>query len=121
MGVDVVEVDRVARLVEKFPRAEDRLFTEGEQEYCRSRRRCYEHMAARFAAKEAVRKCLGTGLAQQVRWRDVEIVRTESGKPRVELSGEAAAHARRIGITSVEISLSHTASLALAQAVAISG
>ena len=119
IGVDIVEVPRVERLVRKHERVQERLFTQPEIDYCRARGKCYEHMAARFAAKEAVLKALGTGLVTGMRWTDVEVVNEESGRPRVRLGGEVAAFAEREGVQEVELSISHTSGLALAQALAV--
>jgi holo-[acyl-carrier protein] synthase len=121
VGVDLVGVDRIARLVEQHPTSEATLFTAREREYCRARRRCYEHMAARFAAKEAVLKSFGTGLAARMLWTDVEIVPARTGRPRVKLTGGVADWARRMGIADVDVSLSHTEGLAIAHAVAVWG
>jgi holo-[acyl-carrier protein] synthase len=114
-----VGVDRIERLVREHPRSESTLFTERESEYCRARRRCYEHMAARFAAKEAVLKSFGTGLGARMRWTDVEIVSARTGRPQVKLSGAVADFAERMGIADVDVSLTHTEQLAIAQAVAV--
>jgi holo-[acyl-carrier protein] synthase len=119
IGADIVEVARVKRLIERYERAEQRLFTEAEIDYCRARRNWHEHMAARFAAKEAVLKALGTGLGPGMRWTDVEVVNEENGRPVVRLSGEVAAFAEREGVEQLELSLSHTSELALAQALAV--
>ena len=119
IGVDIVEVPRVERLIRRYERAERRLFTEAEIGYCRARRNWHEHMAARFAAKEAVLKALGTGLGPGMRWTDVEVVNEENGRPVVRLSGEVAAFAERQGVQQLELSLSHTSRLALAQALAV--
>jgi holo-[acyl-carrier protein] synthase len=119
IGADIVEVARVRRLIEKYERAERRLFTKTEIDYCRARRNWHEHMAARFAAKEAVLKALGTGLGPGMRWTDVEVVNEENGRPLVRLSGEVAAFAGREGVEQLELSLSHTSELALAQALAV--
>jgi holo-[acyl-carrier protein] synthase len=117
-GVDIVEVARVARLVTRYETAADRLFTPGELGYCRSRpRRCHEHMAARFAAKEAVLKAIGTGLAEGVRWIDVEVVAGDHARPTVRLGGAAAAHT--VDMVDLDISLSHTETHAIACAVAL--
>jgi holo-[acyl-carrier protein] synthase len=113
----MVEVERVARLVTRYDTAAQRLFTPGELEYCRSRpRRCHEHMAARFAAKEAVLKAIGTGVAEGVRWVDVEVV-ASGARPTVRLAGAAAAHAA--DMVDLDISLSHTETHAIACAVAL--
>lgn len=110
----------MSRLVADHPASEAELFTEGESEYCRRRRRCYEHMAARFAAKEAVLKSLGTGLGARMNWTDVEIVTARTGRPQVKLRGEVARRAKRLNVHDVDVSLSHTEGLAIAQAVAVS-
>ena len=94
-------------------------FTRPEIDYCRARGKCYEHMAARFAAKEAVLKALGTGLVTGMRWTDVEVVNEEGGRPHVKLAGAVAAFAERLGVQQLEVSLSHTSGLALAQALAL--
>ena len=119
IGSDIVEVARVERLITRYERAERRLFTDAEIDYCRARRNWHEHMAARFAAKEAVLKALGTGLGPGMRWTDVEVVNEENGRPLVRLSGEVAAFAERRGVLQVELSISHTSGLALAQALAV--
>ena len=119
VGVDLVGIDRIARLVEDHPDSEETLFTDGERAYCRARRRCYDHMAARFAAKEAVLKSFGTGIGARMRWTDVEIVNARTGRPQVKLSGEVADWARRMGIEDMDVSLSHTEGFAIAQAVAV--
>jgi holo-[acyl-carrier protein] synthase len=119
IGVDLVEVPRVERLIRRYERVEARLFTETEIDYCRRRRRRYEHIAARFAAKEAVLKALGTGLSRGMRWTDVEVLNEDCGRPYVRLGGGVAALAERLGVQQLEISLSHTSGLAFAQALAI--
>jgi holo-[acyl-carrier protein] synthase len=119
IGVDIVEVPRVERLIRKYERVQERLFTGPEIDYCRARRNCYEHMAARFAAKEAVLKALGTGLGSGMRWTDVEVLNEEGGRPYVRLAGAVAAFAEQDGVKQLELSLSHTSGLALAQALAV--
>jgi holo-[acyl-carrier protein] synthase len=118
-GVDIVAVARVERLATEDARALDEVFTSGELEYCRRRRRSYEHMAARFAAKEAVLKAFGTGIGRRMRWTDVEIVKERTGRPAVRLHGEVASWAERRGLAGVDVSLSHSAGLAVAQAVSV--
>lgn len=120
VGTDVIEVERVARAVDHQrwgARFRERVFTAGEIAYCTRRRRHAESFAARFAAKEAVMKALGTGYAKGVWWRDIEVVRT-SGAPRIVLHGGAAATAARLGITRWHLSLTHTAGQALAHVIA---
>lgn len=120
VGVDIVGVGRLQRLVTENPEVERRLFTERELSYCRGKRRRFEHLAGRFAAKEAVLKAIGSGLGSRMRWTDVEVVRGKAGRPHVQLAGavESAASAR--GIAEIDISLSHTEGYAVAQAVAVS-
>jgi holo-[acyl-carrier protein] synthase len=118
--VDLVAVERVERLVERYPRAAETLFTPRELEYCMSRAGRYEHMAARFAAKEAVLKAFGTGKRGRMRWTDVEIATDPAGgRPTVRLDGAAAAFATQNGLRELDVSLSHTAGLALAFAVSV--
>ena len=118
-GVDIVAVARVARLATEDARVLDEVFTPGELEYCRGRGRSYDHMAARFAAKEAVLKAFGTGIGKRMRWTDVEIVKERSGRPLVRLHGEVAVWARRRGLAAVDVSLAHSAGIAVAQAVSV--
>ncbi len=119
MGIDLVGVPRLARLLSEQPEIAGTLFTERELAYCRPKRRRDEHLAGRFAAKEAVLKSFGTGLGQRMRWTDVEIVNEPLGRPRVHLHGEVAEWATRHGLTGVDVSLSHTADLAIAHAAAV--
>jgi holo-[acyl-carrier protein] synthase len=118
-GVDIVAVARVERLATEDARVLDDVFTPGELAYCLRRRSSYDHLAARFAGKEAVLKAFGTGIGRRMRWTDVEIVRERSGRPLVRLHGEVAAWARRRGLAGVDVSLSHAAGLAVAQAVSV--
>ena len=121
VGVDIVGVGRVQRLVTENPDIVPTLFTGREIEYCRGKRRCYEHMAVRFAAKEAVLKAFGTGLGQRMRWTDVEIVNEASGRPQVRLYGEVTAWAKRRNLLDLDVSLSHTDGLAIAHAISVWG
>ena len=108
----------MARLLTDNPAAYDTLLTRREQAACAGTHR-HEHVAVRFAAKEAVLKAFGTGLAPRMRWTDVEVVRRRGGRPEIELHGEVAALARRRGLAALDVSLTHTAGLALAHAVAV--
>jgi holo-[acyl-carrier protein] synthase len=118
VGVDLVDVRRAARLLER-PSSAERLLTVGELAYCRERRSApAEHAAARIAAKEACFKAFGTGLADGLRWVDVEVLNDASGRPQVRLHGAALALSARRGLRAIEISLSHTPTLAIAHAVA---
>lgn len=118
-GVDVVGVERLRRLVEGHEDRQRTLFTARELDYCRGKRRQYEHMAARFAAKEAVLKAFGTGISQRMRWTDVEVVNDRSGRPRIRLDGAVASFAERHGLRDLDVSLSHVESLAFAHAIAV--
>lgn len=115
-GIDAAEIARIAHAVERWgQRFLDRVYTPAEQRYCRGRP---QRLAGRFAAKEAISKVLGTGV-RYVRWRELEILPDPRGKPVVLLSGRAAAVAERLGLGPISISITHTADLALAFAVAL--
>lgn len=118
IGVDLVAVDRVARLLRDSPALANELFTARELDYSEGARRD-EHLAARFAAKEAVVKALGNDLGGQLIWSQIEVVNDPKGRPHVHLHGEAAAAARRQGVVVVELSMSHSGGMALAQALVI--
>ena len=111
VGIDVVQVDRLARALARTPRLADRLFTAGEQASTRT-----ESLAARFAAKEAVAKALGA--PGGLRWTDAEVVSEPSGRPRLVLHGGVAEEAAAQGITSWHLSLSHDGGVATAVVVA---
>jgi len=117
-GIDVVEVPRVAAAMERFGRRfVERIFTEQEIRYCDSKANPAERFAARFAAKEAAMKALGTGWNHGVRWRDIEVCRQRGGRPTVVFYGKAAEFAAKLGAVHVALSLSHTAELAIAQII----
>ena len=118
IGIDIVEVPRFRAVLARRPRLAERLFTPAERDYAEARPDPGERLAVRFAAKEAVMKALGAGFGD-VAFRDMEVVRAEGGRPGVRLSGRAEARARRAGVTGWHLSLSHTADLAIAVAVAI--
>jgi holo-[acyl-carrier protein] synthase len=118
-GVDIVEVARIGAMIDEHgDRFLDRCFTAAERGYSEPRKRGSEHLAGRFAAKEAVLKALGTGWRNGIAWTDVEVVPLASGQPDLKLHGAAADAARRAGITSWSISISHTESHAMASAIA---
>ncbi|MFZ5633198.1 MAG: holo-ACP synthase [Bacillota bacterium] len=121
IGTDIVEIDRLKRVVEsKGTRFLKRVFTEGELTFCLGRKDPYPCLAARFAAKEAVFKSLGTGLAG-CRWTDVEVVRTGTAAPEIILGGNARVMAERAGFARIMISISHDRSRAVAFALAVKG
>jgi holo-[acyl-carrier protein] synthase len=116
VGIDLTEVSRVRFAVDRWgDRFLDRVYTKGEQSYCAGR---YPQLAARFAAKEAVAKVLGTGM-QGIGWLDVEVMSNPAGRPIVRLHGRAIERATDLGIRRVSLSLSHSGDLAIAIAVAI--
>lgn len=120
IGCDLVDIRRLARLADENPGALDEVLTSRERLYCDSRRRPLQHIAARFAAKEAVLKALGTGLGVGVNWTDVEIVPAPvDGPPEVALRGAAAEYAAASGLAQLEVSLSHVADHAMAVAMAV--
>lgn len=119
VGADWVEVEEMRRALERGgERLRRRVFTEAERRYCEGRRREAEHLAARFAAKEALFKALGTGWGREAGWTDVEVVRPRQGPPELRLSGRAADTARRLGVSRLHLTLSHTPRGALAVVVA---
>ncbi len=120
IGIDVVEVDRIAAAIERHGESFlAKLFTTSERDYCASKKNAALHFAARFAAKEAVSKALGTGIGSQAGWLDLEIIREESGAPKLLLHGAAAAFAEKNGVTNIQISLTHARDYAAANAVAM--
>ena len=109
IGVDLIEIARVARALER-PGFRERCFTEAEREYCDSRANPAQHYAARFAGKEAVGKALGCGV--NFTWREIEIAGRP--KPKVSLSGRTKAYAERVGTGEMDLSMTHSKELAAA-------
>ena len=117
-GIDVVEVSRMAAAIERFgDRFLQRVFTPDEIRYCQSKANRVERFAARFAAKEAGMKALGTGWNHGVRWRDVEVQRQPGGRPALVFHGVAARFTQKLGMTRAALSLTHTAAQAIAQVI----
>jgi holo-[acyl-carrier protein] synthase len=117
VGVDIIEIERIAGAIERWgERFFQRIYTEQEIVYCRGR---IPELAARFAAKEAISKALGTGLVG-VAWKEMEIVPDRRGKPNVRLHGRALARAEDLGLTEWAVSLSHSDNDAVAMVVASS-
>lgn len=117
-GVDIVEVPRIAETIARFgERFLRRVFTEGEIRYCDAKANRAERYAARFAAKEAALKALGTGLRHGVAWRQIEVRRQPGGRPMLALQGKAADIAAQLGMQRASLSLSHTAQHAIAQVI----
>ena len=116
-GVDLIEVERIARSIERYgDRFLRRVYTDGEIAYCR-RKRGAESFAARFAAKEAAAKALGTGISRGVTWSEFQVDRSPGGPPILELRGRAGLLAKQLGVRTISLSLTHTGSLAMAMVV----
>ena len=117
-GVDIAETSRIDKALERHgERFSKRIYTPGEIAYCEKFKNRAERYAARFAAKEAAFKALGTGWRDGVRWLDVEVVHQPSGKPELLLTGRAAEVARQIGVTRSEVSISHANHYVVAQVI----
>lgn len=120
IGIDVVEVARIASSMSEFgERFAVKIFTDAERAYCDAQKRPELHYAGRFAAKEAVAKAFGTGIGKDLAWLDMEVSRGASGEPVMLLSGAGKAFAERNGIREVKISLSHAEHYAVANALAM--
>jgi len=118
LGIDIAEPDRLRAAVERYGRRFlERIFTPKEIAYCERKRNKWERYAARFAAKEAAFKALGTGWRRGVRWRDVEVTNLPSGQPTLALTGEAEKFARRLGVSQIAVSLTHSDQFVLAQVI----
>ncbi|MEQ1946861.1 MAG: holo-ACP synthase [Bryobacteraceae bacterium] len=114
-GVDLCEVPRIREAVDRHGRRFlERIFTEHEIAYAESKANTFERLAARFAAKEAGMKALGTGWREGVRWRDFEVANLPSGRPTLRLHGRAAELANEMGVKNIALSLTHTREQALA-------
>ncbi|MFB3917902.1 MAG: holo-[acyl-carrier-protein] synthase [Terriglobales bacterium] len=117
-GIDIVEVPRIAAALKRFgQRFVERLFTPAEIRYCDSKHNRAERYAARFAAKEAGMKAIGTGWRGGVSWRELEVRNQAGGRPALTYSGKAAEFAARLGVKRVSLSLSHTEQHAIAQVI----
>lgn len=117
-GVDIAEVERIRAAMDRFgERFLDRVFTPDEVRYCLSKVNAAERLAARFAAKEAGMKAIGTGLRHGITWHDVEVLRVPGQRPQLRFSGRAAEFARSLGCKRTHLSLSHTAEQAIAHVI----
>ena len=117
VGTDLIEIARIRRSLERYPSFRERCFTEAERAYCDGRANPAESYAGRFAGQEAVGKALGVGVARAFAWREIEIVGRP--KPGVRLSGRLAQVAEATGVTSIDLSMTHSRELAQAVAVAV--
>ncbi len=118
MGVDLAEVERIRGAVERYgARFVERVFTPREIAYVERKANRFERYAARFAAKEAAMKAIGTGWRHGVRWQDFEVANLPSGRPTLRFHGEAARFAERMGVRTVSLSLTHTATTGMAMVI----
>jgi holo-[acyl-carrier protein] synthase len=114
-GMDATEIERIADTIERYgDRFVRRIFTAGEIAYCRRKRDAVSSFAARFAAKEAAMKALGTGHSRGVYWTGIEVVRRPGGPPQLQFHGGAAARAASMGATGSLLTLTHSRELAIA-------
>lgn len=118
IGIDIIEVHRLRKVLRRTPRFVERVFTPGERAYCDRRGAAApQHYAARFAAKEAALKALGTGWSGQIAWQDVEVISQSTGAPALLFHGHARELYERLGAIAAHISISHTAEHAIAQVI----
>jgi holo-[acyl-carrier protein] synthase len=117
-GIDIAEVSRIAQAIARFGRRfTERVFTPEEIRYCESKANLIERYAARFAAKEAAMKAIGTGWSRGVGWRDVEVRRLAGGRPIIAFHGRAGEVFEKMGATRAHLSLTHTEQFAMAQVI----
>lgn len=117
-GIDLVEITRIQQSLERFgQRFLNRVFTPAEQAYCMRKRNAAESLAARFAAKEAAAKALGTGISRGVNWLEIEVVREQGGRPSIRFHGRASEIAVHLGVAHAALSITHTAALSMASVV----
>jgi len=120
IGTDIVECVRIARMIEEHGELFlTRVFTDREIRYCQSRKHATEHFAGRWAAKEAILKCLGTGWRRGIRWTDVEVRNDFNGQPRVHVCGAAKDQAQQLRVADILVSISHCRAYATAYALAV--
>ena len=120
LGADLIEVERVRGVLERQgPRFLERVFTEEERTYCFSNAHPHKHLAARFAAKEAVSKCFTTGIGAELGWKSVSIYHGERKEPLVRLDDKGRELLRQLGATHVLVTLSHTETMAMAVAALV--
>jgi holo-[acyl-carrier protein] synthase len=113
-GIDIIEVSRIEKVLSRDIGFRDKLFTPGEIEYCESKKNKYQHYAARFSAKEAMLKAIGTGWRLGIRFIDIEIFNDEMGKPHIRTAGIAKDLTERLLVSKIHVSLSHLKEMATA-------
>jgi holo-[acyl-carrier protein] synthase len=118
VGTDLIEIERIEASMDRFgERFLSRVFSAGEIAYCRRKRQPAESFAARFAAKEAGAKALGTGISRGVSWKEIEVTREMGERPMLHFNGRAGELAAAMGVRRVQLSLSHSRGLAIAMVV----
>jgi holo-[acyl-carrier protein] synthase len=117
-GIDLVEIGRIQQSLERYgQRFLNRVYTSAEQAYCLRKRKAAESLAARFAAKEAGAKALGTGISRGVNWLEIEVTREPGGRPTLRFHGRAAEIAARLGVVHTALSITHTSDLSMANVI----
>ena len=120
VGIDLVEVGRIAEMLERHgERFLNRVYTEKEREYCMGKKYPHQHLAARFAAKEAVSKCFGTGIGSELSWQSISVINGSDGAPRICFDEKGAKLLSQKGGENILISLTHAESMAAALAVLV--
>ena len=118
-GLDIVEIDRIKNSLKKYsPKFEQKIFTSAEIDYCQSQGDPAKHFAARFAVKEAVSKCMGTGITGALGFKDMEVINEETGKPILVMIGKGKELFEKLKLKSIHISISHDSTHAIAHAIA---
>jgi holo-[acyl-carrier protein] synthase len=118
LGTDLIEIERIRMSIDRFgERFVERVFTAGEIAYCRRKKQPAESFAARFAAKEAGAKALGTGISRGVSWKEIEVTRETGQRPMLHFRGRAGELAEAMGVLRVHLTLSHSQKLAIAVAM----
>ena len=112
IGTDIIEISRIKAVMEKDIGFREKIFTEGEIRYCETMKHKFENYAARFSAKEAFMKAIGTGWRFGIRFADIDVYHDEYGKPLIRLSGKAEELAKKEGISKIHVSLTHVRELA---------
>jgi holo-[acyl-carrier protein] synthase len=108
IGIDIVDIKSFTELFNKSKRFRQRVFTENEIEYCENKPIKYQHYAARFAAKEALMKAIGTGWAKDVQWKHIEVISNKTGRPSIQLYRKVKEIIEILKVKSVHVSLSHS-------------
>jgi holo-[acyl-carrier protein] synthase len=117
IGTDIIEVNRIENLLNKQKRFRERIFTPSEIEYCEHKINSAQNFAARFAVKEAFLKAMGTGWREGITFKEIEVMNNKKGKPELVLSGTAKMLTEEIGVTNIQVSISHLKDLAIGMVI----